>query len=97
MDPNEEIPVRSPITTGPGPAASDRDESEYSTLEVVNVLFKQAIEDLRKDFNALDLSEKLADIKTQIAGRQMAYDILDPLQQQVQSAIDNVRLKQEGQ
>lgn len=87
---NEEIPYRTSVTVGPDRPASTRDENEYSTLIEVNKMLIQAIQDLYKDFNAFDWSEQVANLKAEVAGRQIAYDILMPLQQQVQSAIQDV-------
>lgn len=97
MDRDEEIPYRSPAEVKAAPPASVRDENDYSTLEEVERYLAESIEGLSKNFNAFDLSKDGPTLEAQVAGRQLAYDILMPLHEQIKSAINDIKVKQEGQ
>lgn len=107
MPPNndESIPYRSPVTAPTTNDAVDRDAEEFSTLEDVKKTLDQAVEALSKDFNAFDilkllesptLDEAARKLLVQIEGKQIAYDILMPLQSTIDSAIQNVVQKRKG-
>ena len=90
---DNELPYRSPVTAAaPAPQYSS-DEADYNTLKNVRVLFADTINNLSKDFNAFDvLSEgtnqaKIETMMRNIAGKQIAYDILAPLLERLDSAL----------
>lgn len=96
---DEEIPYLSSGRSGASTNVSERDERDFSTLLRVKQDLDLAIEGLYKDFNAFDLTaESTEEAKTkmllQIAGKQEAYSILVPLQNQIDSVIDEIRLKE---
>lgn len=102
---DESIPYRAPVTAPTTNDAADRDEEEFSTLEDVKKTLDQALEALYKDFNAFDIlkllgSPKLDDaarkLLVQIEAKQVAFDILMPLQSTIDSAIQNVVQKRKG-
>lgn len=90
-DNDEAIPYLSPATAPTDDKVADNDEGDYRTLAEVKKILDEGIENLGKDFNAFDLSKDAKmDITAQVAGRQIAYDILVPLQSMVDSAINAV-------
>lgn len=103
MDP-EAVPYRSPVDVGVAEVASTEDENDFSSLKDVKRKFDKAIAELYKDFNAFDIT-KLLDSPTldeaakkllvSIMAKQEAYDILTPLRDQLDSAIKDVKQKQE--
>lgn len=93
---DEEVPYRSPVTTGPADPVSTQDEINYSTLLEVKKDFDDAIVGLSNNFNSFKLASDAPNLEAQVAGRQVAYDILEPLQRKLQSAIDDIEVKQKG-
>lgn len=90
-DQNEQVPFFSPATAPTQDVVTEKDEDDYGTLKALKKIFDDGIEGLSKDFNAFDLSkDSSVSIEGQIAGRQIAYDILVPLQGMVDSAIKAV-------
>ncbi len=87
------LPYRSPVT----PAAADipytQDEQDYNTLKFVQNILAETIDGLYKEFNAFDVlsdgtdTEKRDKMMRQIAGNQIAYDILSPVKERIDNAI----------
>lgn len=94
---DEDVPYRSPVTTGPVRSASSQDENDYSTLLEVKKDFDNAIVGLYRDFNAFGLREDVPELEKQVIGRQVAYNILEPLQRKLQRAIEDVEQTQKGE
>lgn len=90
---DEELDYRSPVSSGSGPFISTPDEQNYSTLIEVLKDFDQGLYELAHDFNAFDLSGKEMTLEVQVAGRQYAYDLLMPLREKIQSAVNDVSIK----
>lgn len=84
---DEEIPFFSPATAPSPDVVAENDEDDYTTLKQVKKILDDGITDLSKDFNAFDLAKDAMKLEAQVAGRQIAYDILVPLQSMVDSAI----------
>jgi len=99
---NEEIPYRSPAHVAPGSPASSQDENDYSTLKEVKKILDESLEGLHKDFNAFtllkgeDIEKVKNDLFNQVSARQVAYDLLVPIQSLVDSAIESVKEKRRG-
>lgn len=87
---DEEIPFFSPATAPTPDVVTENDEGDYSTLKEIKKILDGSIEDLSKDFNAFDLSKDAVKLESQVLGRQVAYDILVPIQSMVDSAIKAV-------
>lgn len=91
---NEDIEYR---TAGfrPLPAPEDiptKDEIDYSTLSEVEGYLTEAMGGLYKDFNAFELSDKTSDeVVLEIQARKVAYNLLLPAIQSVQTAIERVK------
>lgn len=89
----DDLPYRSPITTAQTKPEFTKDEANYDTLVMVRSIFEEAITGLYKEFNAFDVlsdgtdTEKLDKMMRQIAGNQIAFDILVPLKDRLDSAI----------
>lgn len=93
---DEEIPFLSPATAPVQDPVAENDEEEYSTLVKVKEILDEGIINLSKDFNAFDLAKDAITLETQIAGRQVAYNILIPIQNMVDSAIIAVKNGRKG-
>lgn len=71
------------------------DEQDYNTLKAVKKILDDGIDGLSKDFNLFDvLSEGTDEAKKDhmmrlIAGKQIAFDLLAPLQERIASAMAN--------
>lgn len=82
----------------PGKKVS-RDEEEMSTLQQVHTTLQEAVHGLYKDFNAFKLTENVPkttaifDLMKQIESKQMAYDVLAPCLEAVESAMRIVNEK----
>ena len=82
---DEDIPYRTAIEYSPAQQVSSADEREFSTLQEVRKILGAGITDLYKDFNAFETFKGVsptvarADLLRQIEGRQIAYEILVPL------------------
>lgn len=96
MNEDENIPYRSPVTLPPRDAATDNDDQDFSTLLEVQKVFHEAVNALYKDFNAFDLSKNVPKLEVQIAAKQIAFDILNPLKDTIDSAIQKVEQKRRG-
>ena len=94
---DEDIPYRTAVPLPPDASqASSRDEDNYDTLKLIQKGLVDAIDGLYKDFNAFEVL-KDADNRTasqalmrNIAAKQEAYDILVPLLESVNSAVNSV-------
>lgn len=90
---SNQLPYRSPVTTAPAQTPFTQDEAQYNTLVMVRNIFGEAIDGLYKEFNAFDVlsdgtdQEKIDKMMRQIAGNQIAYDILSPLKERLDNAI----------
>lgn len=93
---DEEIPFFSPATAPSPDPVAENDEDDYTTLKEVKKILDDGIDNLSKDFNAFDLAKDAAKLEAQVAGRQVAYDILVPLQSMVDSAIKAVEDGRKG-
>lgn len=102
FDQDEELPVRSPIDISPARNVTTQDEENYSTLVDIQNTINLAIAGLYKDFNAFKILDKEDDttatkaLLRQIAGKQEAYDILAPIQEQLNSVIDQINEMRKG-
>ena len=97
-DQNEAIPYLSPATAPSQDEVANNDEDDYRTLNEIKKILDKAIADLPKDFNAFDLSKDAKiNLEAQVAGRQVAYDILVPIQGMVDSAINAVEDSRKAQ
>lgn len=86
------------------PKSTTPDEINYDTLRSVGKILQAAVDGLYKDFNAFSLLEgtdttrAARDLYRQVAGKQVAYDILAPVLESVISAItvvdDNYKQRQ---
>lgn len=87
------LPYRSPVTPAPAATPYSQDEAQYNTLQIVQKIFGEAIDGLYKEFNAFDVlgdgtnQEVMDKMMRQIAGNQVAYDILAPLKERIDNAI----------
>lgn len=99
MKNDEEIPFNSLGRSGIASNISEQDERDFSTLLQVKAFLDDAIAGLYKDFNAFNVPEDVSDttayrsLMRQIAGKKEAYDILVPLQNQIDSVIEEIKLK----
>lgn len=97
---NEEIGYRSPIGTAQA-TEPDKDHDNFSTLEDVYKKFKKDLEDLEHvnafDVLALEQETKAAkNLLRQIYAKQEAFKILEPLFLQLESAVKDIKEKEEG-
>lgn len=95
MNPDEEIPTRSPVAGPPAEAASSQDENDFSTLLELQKYINEEVAKIRS-VDVFELKEDKATIKEQLVGYKMALDILEPIQLSLNSTINAVKLKQEG-
>jgi hypothetical protein len=97
---NEEIGYRSPIGTQQA-TEPDKDHDNFSTLEDVYKKFKADLKDL-EHINAFDILPLETETKAaklllrQIAAKQEAHKILLPLFEQLESAVKDIKEKEEG-
>ncbi len=89
-DQDEQIPFFSPATAPTPDPVAENDEDDYTTLKQVKKILDDGVDGLSTDFNAFDLSKDAMKLEAQVAGRQIAYDILVPIQSMVDSAIKAV-------
>lgn len=68
------------------------DEEQYDTLRQVYLLMKKGLDDLDK-WAAFDLTETELKLKQQIKAHQLAYDLIAPLFESIQTAMINVNAK----
>lgn len=88
---DEEIPVRSPVRMSTPDNSTDNDDEDFSTIVNVKKILDKSIEGLYKDFNAFSLvKDSKLSTDEQIAARQIAYDILVPVQSMIDSATQSV-------
>lgn len=87
------LPYRSPVTPTAASTPYTQDEQDYNTLKFVQNIFAEALDSLYKEFNAFDVlgdgnNEAVRDkMMRQIAGNQIAYDVLSPLKERIDNAI----------
>ncbi|MGI9028152.1 MAG: hypothetical protein ACR2FM_04940 [Candidatus Saccharimonadales bacterium] len=87
------LPYRSPVTPAAAATPYLQDEQDYNTLKFVRDILEEAIDGLYKEFNAFDVLRDGTDTEIQdkmvrqIAGNQVAYDILSPLKERIDNAI----------
>lgn len=87
---DEEIPYRSNVPESIiASDATTTDEDQYGTLKQVYVALKASIGDLDK-WHAFDLELKELTLKQQIVAHKLAFDILAPLLDTVESALATV-------
>lgn len=98
MENDEELPVRSPVSTAAPIAelASNQDENDWSTLLSVAKDINEQMARL-SSVDALNLkeTEEGLTLKEQIAANKKALEILEPIQATINSTIQNVNLKQQ--
>lgn len=76
-----------------------KDEEQYSTLKSIHIVLKDAVAALYLDFNAFKVTSgvpkttALYELQRQIDGKQLAYDILAPALQAVESSIQSIDSK----
>lgn len=91
-----DLPGRSPVDIRTAQPASNQDENDFSTLlqiqkdinEQMTKLDSISVFSLKDNENGLSLKE-------QVAAYQKAKEILEPIQTTINSAVDDVKLKQE--
>lgn len=93
----DDLPYRSPVTNRTTkPQAVNKDTEEYSTLKEVHGLFLEGVDSLYKDFNAFDIlstdmpEEAKEKFIAEVKAKQLAYNILQPLLEQVDNAVKKV-------
>lgn len=97
----EEFEYRNPIDPGivEPPVISRVDEGNINTLKQVQKDLENDIAALYKDFNAFDVmkdgtnEEVMETMMRQIAGRQIAFDILTPVFDRIKSAVDKIEMR----
>lgn len=73
-----------------------QDQAHYSTLKAIHDSFAESLEALYRDFNAFTMLEsattveRMEDLMVQIKANQKAYDILSPLYQTLQQALEKI-------
>lgn len=97
---DDELDYRTPLATRPAPQqVSSTDEQNYDTIKIVYEQFRREYNGLYKDFNAFKLLENATDaeardtILRKIAGKQEAYDILEPLMTMLEGTLDDINAK----
>lgn len=106
-DQDEAIPFFAPATAPTRDEVTEKDADDLTTLQSVQKILHEAVDGLHKDFNAFDviklidnsdeLSEAGKKLIAQILGKQNAYDILAPVRDMVDSAIESVMNQRKGQ
>lgn len=88
-----QIPYRTPFQTfTPAASVSSTDENNFDTLTHVRKDLAAAIEKL-DHFHAFDLEGTEMNIKAQIKAHQLAYEILMPALDAIDSTIESVNQK----
>jgi len=72
---------------------STTDERDYSTLLEVQKELDAAYSGLYSDFNAFTLVDQPKALQGQVIGRQVAFDIINPLKIKVDSVVDELKAK----
>lgn len=94
-DEAEDIPYRAPATAPVDHPDEDQDDQDYSTLVRIQKDLDKSIEELKFDLtNVKDDNE--TDLQVEVRARKIAYDIIGPIKQMVDSAITNVEQKRKG-
>lgn len=98
---NEEIGYRGPVDVTPV-KAPDADVDNFSTLVDVYRKFKAEMKDLEhtNSFDVLKLENEEEATKLllrQIYAKQEAFKILEPLFQQLESAVQDIKQKEKGE
>lgn len=89
----DDIGYRSQITARRKPEPASQNEQEFSTLKVVRTALADGVDSLSKDFNAFtiltdkDQETAAKNLLMQVAAKQIAYDILNPLLTAVDEAM----------
>lgn len=99
-DQSEEVGYRSPIDNTQADVP-DKDSDNFSTLEDVYKKFKLDLKNLEhvNAFDVLALEEEgkaARNLLRQIRAKQEAYKILEPLFLQLESAVKDIKEKEEG-
>jgi hypothetical protein len=90
---DQDIPYRTPFQTStPAASVSSTDEHEYSTLLKQRNDFVEALAQLNH-WDAFDLKESELGIKEQIKAHRLAYDILSPIFESLNSAVNDINAK----
>lgn len=96
----DDLPYRSPVTAASAPAStSSVNEENYNTLKIVRALLEESMAGLYKDFNAFsilsqeDTDKAAANLLRQIEAKQIAFDILSPVLDAVDNAVQAVDSK----
>lgn len=100
-DQNEELGYRGPVNITPA-QVPDADVDNFSTLVDVYRKFKAEMKDLEhtNSFDVLKLEEEDKAAKLllrQIYAKQEAFKILEPLFQQLESAVQDIKQKEKGE
>lgn len=97
---DENVPYRATIASLPAAApVSSKDENNYDTLKDVHARLAKSIEDLYTDFNAFEVHKDLLPANRakmllhDVEVRQGVYDIVLPLLQTLESALESVNGK----
>lgn len=90
---NEEVPYRTPVDIGQAKQVSSQDEDDFSTLIFIQKEINREVQKL-SDVDAFDLAEAELSVKEQLAAYRKAREILEPIQQTINSTIDEIKLKQ---
>jgi hypothetical protein len=92
---NPDLPYMTPLDLYPAAAGSSgsfQDEMNYSSLEEARDNMKTEMDRLLT-INSVDITRTELSVKQQIAANQTAYDILLPVLQTLESAIQDVKSK----
>jgi hypothetical protein len=90
---DQDIPYRTPFQTStPAASVSSTDENEYSTLLKQRTDFAEALAELRQ-FDAFDLTGTELQVKQQIVAHRIAFDILSPIFESLNSAVNDINAK----
>ena len=94
----DDLPYRSAITTRQKAPEATPDDQDYRTLKIVQGILHDSMHSLGKDFNAFTLVDgngRRIDpegVVKEIQSRQIAYDILVPIVEAVDSALEKANI-----
>lgn len=91
-----DLPYHSPVTSSQAPVKTTRDEGDERTIVSMFNIIDEATTGLYKEFNAFTVlsdgtDEEVRDkMMRQIAGNQIAYDILSPVLERLRGVLAEV-------
>lgn len=94
-DDRSDLPGRSPVDVRTAVPASNQDEADFSTLLQIQKDINEQMDKLASiDVFTLADNENGLTLKEQVAAYKKAKEILEPLQNTINTAVDDVKLKQ---